>query len=41
MVISQQQARSPYVGRRMTLDEFLELPEQSPPQPGSVACPNR
>src|SRR5215218_5488896 len=28
MAISEQQATSPYVGRRMTLDEFLVLPEQ-------------
>lgn len=30
MAISEQQAPSPYVGRRMTLDEFLALPEQEP-----------
>jgi Uma2 family endonuclease len=28
MAISEQQSASPYVGRRMTLDEFLKLPEQ-------------
>ena len=30
MAISEQQATSPYVGRRMSLDEFLALPEQEP-----------
>ena len=30
MAISEQQATSPYAGRRMTLDEFLALPEQEP-----------
>lgn len=28
MAISEQQATSPYVGRRMSLDEFLKLPEE-------------
>ncbi len=28
MAISEQQATSPYVGRRMSLEEFLKLPEQ-------------
>ena len=30
MVISEQQATSPYAGRRMSLEEFLALPEQEP-----------
>ena len=30
MAISQQQAASPFAGRRMTLEEFLALPEQEP-----------
>jgi len=30
MAISEQQATSPYAGRRMTLEEFLRLPAQEP-----------
>jgi Uma2 family endonuclease len=30
-ITEHEQDTSPYVGRRMTLDEFLELPEQEPP----------
>ena len=30
MAISEQRATSPYVGRRVSLDEFLQLPEQEP-----------